>query len=486
MQLGERLVERLPGATAVLSTRPADEGRWPEAIERLLQLERLVLRRKHQASSDRVERPVTAGQAPRDVVIDLSGAPSEPRPARVLRPLYDGSPNEAGALTALLSDRSPWVEIEEVATGKVLASGLPSLEASTGLTGRLDAVLSRVTTLLVQAIETPRDLARASAREFGPTRSPATFFARGLVRQCLRLAQNRLVRSPHWRIGWRLVDGPGVLERGSLEGPRWSVLDDAGDAFGADPFPVEWQGRRYIFFENFDYRLGKGAIYVQEIGEGGPVGAAEPALEERWHLSYPFLLQHRGELYMVPEAARSRAVTLYRCATFPHRWEPVKQLVEGLAAADSTLFPHAGRWWMTAVVRPGIGGYSDSLVIHHAPDLLGPWQPHEQTPALIDARYARPAGAVVERDGVLWRPAQDCSQSYGGRVALMRVRRLDERRFEQELAGAIGPGRRWPGSRLHTINRWGRLECIDGAVVAPRNPALRRFAHACSVEWGAP
>jgi hypothetical protein len=180
---------------------------------------------------------------------------------------------------------------------------------------------------------------------------------------------------------------------------------------------------------------------------------------------------------MAPEASMSGAVSIYRCVEFPARWECAGRLVTGIEAADATIFQHAGRFWMTSVVRDGVGGYSDTLAIHHAPDLLGPWEEHAQRPALIDSRFARPAGAVVDYNGALLRPVQDCSTGYGKRLVIMRVDALDEENFSQTPVKVIAPGRAWPGNRLHTLNRCGRLECIDGAIFTPKNMALRRQAH---------
>ena len=92
------------------------------------------------------------------------------------------------------------------------------------------------------------------------------------------------------------------------------------------------------------------------------------------------------------------------------------------------MFQHAGRFWMTSVVRDGVGGYSDTLAIHHAAALTGPWREHAQRPVLIDAASARPAGAVVSKDGALWRPVQDCSTGYGKRLGIARINTLGFRR----------------------------------------------------------
>jgi hypothetical protein len=129
---------------------------------------------------------------------------------------------------------------------------------------------------------------------------------------------------------------------------------------------------------------------------------------------------------------------------------------------------HDGLFWMFAVIRNGIGGYSDTLAIWSADDLLGPWLPHAGNPILVDDRTARPAGKMVHLDGKLYRPVQDCRKAYGAAVNLMRVTRLDRDGFAQELEGSISSGPTWPGRRVHTLNYNGRLEAIDGFVPRPR------------------
>ena len=62
------------------------------------------------------------------------------------------------------------------------------------------------------------------------------------------------------------------------------------------------------------------------------------------------------------------------------------------------------------------------LHIWWSDDLFGQWRPHAANPVKIDARSARPAGTPFVHAGTLYRPAQDCSHTYGGAVAICRVR----------------------------------------------------------------
>ena len=483
-RLRARLSRLLPGS--VIRFRLADgAGAFPPSVVHLLTLERLLLRRSPESLCDsvRLGEAEAGGDFQPTVILDCTGRdqpPSRRGGAMVLRPLYNGHASEVAAAAALLAGSCPSIALENVNDATLAATGLPSLEAADGLAGGLEAVASRVITLIEKVLLSPASPVQRQPGVNSPPapRGVAAYFLRSLAHNCARRIYHLCCHSPHWRVGWRFNDGPGVLETGALSGPAWSALPDLGAAFAADPFPIVWQGRTFIFFEQLDYRVGKGTIFAQEIDGAGPKGTPFLVLEEPWHLSYPFLIAHKGALYMIPEASASGAVSIYRCAAFPQKWECVAQPLTGVEAADATVFQHAGRFWMTSVVRDGTGGYSDTLAIHHAPDLFGPWEEHAQRPVLIDARLARPAGNVVARDGALWRPVQDCSTGYGKKLAITRIDRLDAENFSQTTTALIAPGPLWPGNRLHTLNRWGRLECIDGAVLAPKSRALRRLTNA--------
>ena len=293
--------------------------------------------------------------------------------------------------------------------------------------------------------------------------------ARSVARAAARAAYHLCCHGSHWRVGWRFV-GPGqdVWTRRDLSGERWSVLADPVDHFFADPFPLAWKGRDYLFFEDLDHKTNKGIISMVAFDDAGRPGPATPVLEEPWHLSYPFLIEWGGDIWMIPESSTNRDIAIYRAVDFPLKWERHAVLVSGVEAADATIVEHDGLLWMFAVVRDGVGGYSDTLSIWSSSDLFGPWRPHAKNPVLVDDRAARPAGNMMRRDGVLYRPVQDCRRAYGAALSFMRVTRLDHDGFVQEREGTISAGASWPGSRLHTLNYNGRLEAIDGFTLRPR------------------
>jgi hypothetical protein len=467
-----------------------DGSRSPAGLNALLDLERMLLRGGRRSEADIIDPAAIgagtgAASAP-DVVVDFTDAPrgDENGPRLYLRPLYNGHAGENAVISAILSGDLPMIEIRDEISGAIVDGGHPSAEEADGLGGGLVTVMSRSITL-AQAVmrRGPRPLALHDGNQPAGRRCwPAAYLMCSLV-QAIALRIYRLCcYSPHWRIGWRHVDDDGIWARGDLSGPAWQVVRSPATNFYADPFPVTWQGRTFVFFEDLDHRVGKGIISAIEFGAHGPINTAIPVLEESWHLSYPFLLEFDGALWMIPESTANRDVTLYKCIEFPHRWERHTTLLSGLELADATIVRHGAFHYLFGATRDGAGGYSDTLSIYYADHPLGPWQPHHSNPVLLDRVAARPAGNFIARNGRLLRPAQDCSNGYGCALTLIEVDELSPSSFRQSIRKVIGTGADWPGRKLHTLNRSGRLEVIDGTTIQPRIKGLLQARSAGAIQ----
>ncbi len=467
-----QLADTSVGVTWVARPSPPDRD-----LERLFALERRI-HRLPAAGYARVAPSRLADletRAPEDVQpihLDLTGSPVASTGSWSLR--FDGRLGERAAAEALLAGRFPLVEVVDDA-GQVVASGRPGSEWPGVIAAALDDVLAGCVPLVLAALRGhPLRLPESPVDDVGQAapRSPAKQAARLLASTPARRAYRALYRAPHWRVGWRFVDGDGSIDAMRHPASGWTDLPDDGHHFYADPFPIEVDGRTYLFVEDFDHRVGRGVISVVEFDEHGPVGTPVRALTHDVHLSYPFVLEDAGELWMIPETSAAGTVELYRATDFPHHWTLDSVLLRDLDASDVTPFRHDGRWWLSATVRRG-GSCSDALHLWYADSLRGPWTPHQHNPVVLDIASARPAGRVVDSRGRLLRPAQDGTAGYGSALTLTEIVRLDPEAYEQRSIGRLTAGDQWPGRRLHTLNRAGRLEVIDGSARSPRLPIPR-------------
>jgi hypothetical protein len=268
------------------------------------------------------------------------------------------------------------------------------------------------------------------------------------VRERLRLEQ------------WVLLYSTRAATAASLH--SFAALVPPPDRCFADPHLLHRDGVHHLFFEELPYATNKGYIVVSTL-ENGAWSHPKKALETDHHLSNPFVFEHDGVPYMIPESAARRAVELYRCERFPDRWVHAGTLLSDVRATDATLLCHAGRWWMFVAVHdhPGSSSHEELFVFHADDPVTGRWTPHRRNPVVSDVRRARPAGAPFVRGGVAFRPAQDCSVRYGHAVRFMRIDRLDEAEYVETEVAAIEP--RWDPRVLgvHTFNQAGEVTVVD-------------------------
>ncbi len=449
------------------------------ALSSLLMVEKQLLRKNQICGADRILKGDLnlPNATDKSILIDLTYEGKSPNG---LAPSFNGCFGFESLAALLLEGQNPIIEIVDLQKNCVLVQGKASLEAANGLGGAMEALYSRVATLLVKALKTnhhQRNFTHSDKEHTVTFKRAGPYALKNLVKNTLKQIYHLCCYPSHWRIGWRFINDAGVLENLNLKGPAWQVLDHPADHFYADPFPFLHKGKNYLFFEDLDHHHGKGVISYVPFDEHGPAQKATMILEEATHLSYPFLIEHDGEIYMMPESSLSGEVVLYRATRFPDKWERFATLLSNVEAADATLIKHQGKWWLFAVIRDGVGGYSDSLHLFYATTLFGPYNGHPLNPIIVDPETARPAGAMVLKENTLWRPVQNCGNGYGAALSLAKINTLDEQSFSQEIIHTLYPEKpHWPGRKVHTLNKAGTLEVIDGCIYRPKLPFLAKLA----------
>jgi hypothetical protein len=261
-----------------------------------------------------------------------------------------------------------------------------------------------------------------------------------------------------WFLAYRF--GGDSQWRGDLR--PYSCMMPPKDRFWADPFPIVRDGRHYIFFEELIFARGRAHISVVEVAPDGTRSQPVPVLERPYHLSYPFLIEQDGELFMVPETGRNRSVEVYRCTRFPDRWTLEHVLMQDVFFTDATFHRADDRWWM--FVNGNVNGAegADELSVFYADTLTGAWKPHRKNPVKSDVRGARPAGPLYRRGGDLYRPAQIGVPLYGSGVSINRVLQLTPDSYAEEEVERVLPVHPRKLLGIHTLGRAGDLYVVDG------------------------
>lgn len=241
-----------------------------------------------------------------------------------------------------------------------------------------------------------------------------------------RLFRSRPRARDEWSIGLVQTDSP-LNVSGPIQWRSPSSLGDGSAQSFADPFLFQRGKETFLFYESLRADSGKGRIAVAQVTAVG-VKFLGIAIQEAFHLSYPFVFHWNGEVVLMPESAQSGSQRFYRAVDFPLRWEALPNSIPG-EFADASLIEFEGKWWTFAATREGKRWV---LSLYFADSPLGPWKPHPRNPIRRSPpRTCRPAGRPMLVDGSLIILTQDCRRRYGHQVWAHRITKITEQEYEE-------------------------------------------------------
>ena len=216
----------------------------------------------------------------------------------------------------------------------------------------------------------------------------------------------------------------------------------------ADPFLLG----NYLFFENFDHE--KGVIACIEMKDGvfsDPV----TVLERPYHLSYPYLLEDEGEIYMIPETLGSNTIEIYRARPFPYRWEFVTVIMKGVAAVDTNIIKYGNEYFLFSTFHG-----DNNLEIHKSSNLFEGWKLVRR----VQIENSRGAGNIFEHEGKLIRPVQRSTKELYGQGIIFREITVDP--YTEKEIHRIDPD--WMEGLIgtHTFNFNDKYVVVDGKYEA--------------------
>jgi hypothetical protein len=237
---------------------------------------------------------------------------------------------------------------------------------------------------------------------------------------------------------------------------RW-LPEPIRSTYVADPFIYNIGDEYRLLFEKYDYRRLQGHIEQLPLNDIQQKSATA-VLKDGSHFSFPYAFEHDMEIYCVPENAASGKTSLYRLDCSEKKLEFVATILDR-PLIDPTIFRWENLWWMLGTL-PDYP--SESLHIWYSQELTGPFFPHPNNPVKIDVRSSRPAGKPFISGGILYRPAQNCSKTYGGNIVINQVITLTTKEFMEQPVVELYPHKHWKYSKgMHTISGADEFTVID-------------------------
>ena len=391
-----------------------------------------------------------------DVVVNLTQAPSPLTPRLGVLRLTFANELHPGVVEVKAGNPVSQAELYARFAHGEMVVGRHVAKTGRNATLNCDRLLLGSTYLFARALRGMRAGVTPNAGP-APAPTPPNLKAR-LKRRFDRVMEKTLWRT-RWTVGFARGNGADVI--GAQCVPLVTFLSGAPHGrFLADPFPLPFDSGEHRAWaeDTADHPPYKGRIAEIRFNDAGKLLSIRDALGDHDHYSFPFHLREDGIDYCMPECWQSGRLRVFRRHDEALREEAV--LLDGFAAADPVLCFHDGKWWLFVCDRR----HDDTthLYLFHANAWRGPWTPHVHNPVKSDVRSSRPAGAIIAKNGALYRPAQDCSIRYGGAIAMNRVTTLTTEAFAEETVFRIEPrslGAQYVG--VHTINSCDGLLMVD-------------------------
>jgi hypothetical protein len=269
------------------------------------------------------------------------------------------------------------------------------------------------------------------------------------VQNAFFLLRRRLLNTNHY---WRLY---------VLNNKTFIPINQPKGTFWADPFPIQFNQKTYVFFEELNFTTQRGEIAYLELDNHMHVVQKTTVLKNETHFSFPNVFKKEDQYYMLPENVQSNALTVYKAFDFPNDWRPYKVLINNIKLLDPVWIFHNGLYWiMGNKIHDFEYENNNALYVYYADDLFSEnWTEHPMNPVVTDAQFARNAGKIIQKENRLIRVSQNCANSYGANVNFMEIIELSTQTYvELPIEFKQGP----LGSKgMHTYNTLGENVWVD-------------------------
>ena len=141
------------------------------------------------------------------------------------------------------------------------------------------------------------------------------------------------------------------------------------------------------------------------------------------HVSFPQVFRSDAGIHMLPETQAANEVALFTFDDFPFGLRKERVLLQG-SYYDSVIYKRDGIWWLFSTSN-------SELELFFLSELNSKIQNHSVGVISRDLSNCRGGGSLINWDGKLYRPAQNCSQTYGGNLGIMEIVKMNTDEYSE-------------------------------------------------------
>lgn len=249
--------------------------------------------------------------------------------------------------------------------------------------------------------------------------------------ECFKI---RLLKIKDFSIPFDVERGETVLEIPCLQ-HKYSLNPTI---INADPFLFVKNDKFYLFYEEKGL-LTDGVLKMMWTKDLKNWSDPVVVLKEKYHLSFPYVFEDNGKVYMIPESALDNSIRLYEATNEDlTEFKFVKKLVVApddkkitMGYGDSCICRKDGLYYLFTQIcyEDGI----NTMELYVSDTLDGEYHLHPCSPIQHNMKTGRNAGSIMEIDGKLYRFAQDCTVRYGDNLNINEIKSLTPDNYKEEL-----------------------------------------------------
>ena len=202
----------------------------------------------------------------------------------------------------------------------------------------------------------------------------------------------------------------------------------------ADPFLFVKNDTLYLFYEDKPIREN---AWISMVSTKDLKHWSKPitVLKETCHLSYPWVFEQGGHIYMIPETWGLKSIRLYEANEDLTSFTYVRTILKddneytnGFSFSDTSIYFKNGFYYLFTTINEGT---CNILKIYMSKEFDRDYVEHPMSPICTNNKYGRNAGSLIEYSKKLYRVAQDCENRYGDNVNLLEVLELNPVKYKE-------------------------------------------------------